>query len=333
MISKVAENKDFNIITSCIKNFPNQNSIISSVNQGLLNDLHNSINSQITINNYSSGNSSITLIRSHLIDWLLQVSNFIKITQETFFKTIILFNNYLSHVSKGVNKSATNNTINPSNTNNSVDNYSEVLDTQTLHLIAVICFFISYKFEEKGVMTLEFVRKKLLNNKFTLKEISSKELEIMFTLNFKLTFPTINTFSQVIMEIIKTSLKDKLVDSFIKKFECLYEFVNKISLFVDEFIFDTKAYNISLVNFHTTIITMKNLNLIECDKYENLLLELEKTLAKVSSISIKKVEMYASGLYLAIINQEKSGMHQNLFDTYYSNIDKLVNSKRMFCCI
>jgi len=285
---------------------------IQMIKPDLISHLSNLSNSQLNIMNYSDiHNNDILITRGNLIDWLLVVSEKIKITDETFFKTIMLFDNYLGKVK------------------------NEISDPKELHFIAVVCFFIAFKFEETKVITLEFLETNLLNNKYTRKEISTKEIEILLTLNFKVNFPSVNTFSNTITEIIKTTIKSSIpnglagfTEDFLRKFECIYNFVNKISLFVDEFIFDAKAYNISLVNFHATLILLCKLNSIPDNIYDTLY-EFESVLATNGGISTKKIDLYASGLYLAIVNQEKNGLHKNLFDGYQKSIEQIIQDEKI----
>jgi hypothetical protein len=270
---------------------------VSIIEPSIQNHLVNLLNSQGTIPNYTSIHKNIIPLRGNIIDWLLVVAERLKITQETFFKTIMLFDKYIA------------------------EQATEVNDPNKIHFLAVICFFISYKFEETLVMNLDFVEDKLLRFKYTKKEIVSQETEILLTLNFKLNFPSVNTFSNIIIEILKKSTQLPNKAKFLPKLDVIYNFVNKISLFVDEFIFNTEAFKISMINFRTTLMLMKNLNLVQEDELK----EMESSINSLANefINRKQVEIMASGLYLAIMNQEKQGCHQNLFQSYYNNIEKI----------
>ncbi len=263
----------------------------------LYNYLLSLLPSQEVIENYTKTHKNIMPIRGNIIDWLLVVTEKTKISQDTFFKTIMLFDKYISKLT------------------------TEIEDSTKLHFIAVTCFFIIFKFEETGVMTLEFVEEKLLCNKYTRKQIVAQETQILIAVNFKLNFPSINTFSNIIIE----SLKNNNNSNFIKKLDCIYNFVNKISLFVDEFIFNSQAVNIALINFQTTLTLMKKLNPSEEDKF----LEIEGAVKMCTKdfINLKQVDIMAPGLFLAIMNQEQQGCHMNLFQSYYTNIDEILKQE------
>jgi len=288
---------NINTKTSCntstyIQSFPNSQ---------LYTHLTNLIESQETIEKYTNIQENIIPTRGNIIDWLLVVADRIKITQETFFKAITIFDKYISKLT------------------------TEIIDPNKLQFIAVICFFIAYKFEETGVMTLDFVESKLLHFKYTKKDIVAQETNILLTINFKLNFPTINTFTNIIIEAIKTLPSIKNEDNknnFISKLSCIFNFVNKISLFVDEFIFGVKCFKISLINTKTTLMLMKEMRFITNENYK----EIEQLIDDLSKDYItneKQIDIMASGLYLAIINQEKQGSHKNLFQSYYNNIEQI----------
>jgi hypothetical protein len=281
--------------TVTIDQLANSINIINN-NIDLKNHLLDQISSQVEVSNYSQRSYNVLAIRGNIIDWLLVLTDKIKSAQETFFKAIMLFDTYISKI---------------------IDN--EELDPKQLHFIAVICFFISYKFEETGVMTVDFVEKNLLYSKFTPKEIVMMETKILITINFKIKFPTLNTFSNILAENIKNIVKDK---NFVDKFNCINTFVNKISLFVDEFIFECKPFNISLINFHTTLIIMKDLGLISDSEFF-ILDNSIKTLA-IDQITSRQIDVLALGLYKAIVHQEKNKCHENLFFNYYSNINQIL---------
>ncbi len=265
----------------------------SPINMTLYNHIASLIPNQEIIENYKILQKNIISIRGNIIDWLLLVADKINISQETFFKTIVLLDKYISMLTV------------------------EITDPEKIHFIAVICFFIAFKFEETGAMNLEFLEEKLLHNKYSRKEIVAKETEILLTLNFKLNFPSVNTFSNIIIENLKQIVKD---DIFLKQLDCIYNFVNKISLFVDEFIFGSNCFTISLINLQTAFMLMKGMKLVN----EESVKVLENNVTKLTEnfVNTKQINILASGLHLAIINQENQGCHKKLFQSYYSGIEE-----------
>ena len=270
----------------------------NTIDQSISNHLSNLINSQERISSYTSLQRSLLPIRGNIIDWLLDVTDRMKVAQETFFKAIILFDKYISKLTH------------------------EITNPPQIHFIAVICFFIAYKFEETSVMILDFVITKLLHSKYSKKEIVTQETQILITLNFRLNFPSLNTFAKIIIEKIKISnlhinqsqqpskQNNQNEQCFILKLDCIFNFVNKISLFVDEFIFEINCFNITLINFRTSLMLLSDVQInkiISLEDYQ----ELERFFISISKdylteTELKQVEVMAQGLYLAIINRSSS---------------------------
>lgn len=302
--NNVSQNDQVLIGTKENKKVFNPLNSLSCNNPRLYSHFVNLVTSQESIENYTNIQKNIIPTRGNIIDWLLVVADKIKIQQETFFKAIMIFDKYLSQLR------------------------TEIEDTNKLHFIAVVCFFISYKFEETGVMTLDFVEEKLLRSKYTKKEIVKQEMEILIALNFRINFPSVNTFSNIIIEALKGLYKESNVEqnplkkaNFISKLECIFNFVNKISLFGDEFIFGTYGITITLINFQTTLMLVKDMKIISEESIKDIDTYIKELVKEF--VNQKKVEIMASGLYLAIMNQEKQGCHQNIFQSYYNNIEKI----------
>ena len=296
---------------------------LAAINPSLYNYLSDLISSSYEVlEDYTNIQIDIMPIRGNIIDWLLVISDLITITQETFFKTITLFDKYISKLT------------------------NEEKEANKLHFIAVVCFFISYKFEETGVMTLEFVSEKLLRSKYTKKEILAQETQILCTLNFRLNFPTINTFSNIIIEAFKSYQAEQeqtintyqldqayasKLKNFIPKLACIFNFVNKISLFVDEFIFGTKPFKLAIINLKTTFMLMKNLGILDnktfnCDSLMN-----ELAGDFLNEKQFKQIDIMAKGLYLAIMNQEKTGCHEKIFEDYYGGMELILKQEMVNC--
>jgi hypothetical protein len=244
----------------------------------------------------STNNQEISSIRGNIIDWLLEISDKIKaLNQETLFKAIFLFDSYLSKINVDL-----------------VD-----IDAKKLHFISVVCFFISYKFQETSVMNLDFVQNKLLSNQYEKSEIVALETDILIKLNFQINFPTVNSFLEIFIELLLLHYKDK---SLIKIFRIIYNFVCKISLFVDQFIINEFPLKVSIICFKTSMISMKNLGYINDKQY----LEIENIINTFveKHIEFEKLTQLANGLFLAILKQEQLGLHKFIFSNYYNKLKK-----------
>ena len=104
--------------------------------------------------------------RAKLINWLIEVIKIYNQKEVTLYKTIFIMDLYLKKKKEKIN-------------------------LNTYHLIATTSLFISSKNFEKKPISLKELLNNILYNKFKKKEIIQKELDILYTLGFKLNWPTI----------------------------------------------------------------------------------------------------------------------------------------------
>ena len=132
---------------------------------------------------------SIDDARSNMINWLSFLCSKLNFTEQTLFRSISLFDQYISKIDL-----------------DKVNN----LDQNYLNLITIACLSLSTKLEEINCNYITFLNEKVLNspnsNIFTNKDLTKMELIILKTLKYKTIYSTPLDFIDIYIEIFKNVL-------------------------------------------------------------------------------------------------------------------------------
>jgi hypothetical protein len=132
---------------------------------------------------------SIEDSRSILISWLSFLCSKLNFTEQTLFRCVSIFDQYISRISK---EEASN------------------LDKDYLSLIAIACLSLSTKLEEINCNYVKFLNEKVLNSPnskvYTVKDLTSMELKILKALKYKTIYSTPLDFIEIYIEILKKVL-------------------------------------------------------------------------------------------------------------------------------
>ena len=129
---------------------------------------------------------SIDIARSNMVNWLSFLCNKLNFAEQTLFRSISLFDQYISKLS--IEQAA--------NT-----------DQLTLNLITIACLSLSTKLEEINCNYISFLNEKVINTPesktFTNKDLTKMELTILKTLKFKTLYSTPLDFMDIYIEIYR----------------------------------------------------------------------------------------------------------------------------------
>jgi len=132
---------------------------------------------------------SIEDSRSIIISWLSFLCSKLNFTEQTLFRCVSIFDQYISRISK--------------------DEASN-LDKDYLSLIAIACLSLSTKLEEINCNYVKFLNEKVLNSPnskvYTIKDLTSMELKILKSLKYKTIYSTPLDFIEIYIEILKNVL-------------------------------------------------------------------------------------------------------------------------------
>jgi hypothetical protein len=107
--------------------------------------------------------------RAKMVDWMMEVLSTFKMAEQTFFLAVTLLDRFFKLSRKP-------------------------LQSSELHLSGIVAMFIASKYEDIIPLLMRTVINKIGHGKFTVKQVTGKELEIMRTLEFRLGAPTILEF-------------------------------------------------------------------------------------------------------------------------------------------
>ena len=122
--------------------------------------------------------------RKNMINWLIFLYNTLNLTNQTLFRTVSIYDQYLSKISQKELEDMTQNKLN---------------------LITIGCLSLSTKLEEINCNYISFLNEKVLNTPnekiFTNKDLTKMELTILKTLKYKTIYSTPIDFIDIYLEI------------------------------------------------------------------------------------------------------------------------------------
>ena len=132
---------------------------------------------------------SIDDSRSVLISWLSFLCSKLNFTEQSLFRCVSIFDQYISRISK---EEASN------------------LDKDYLSLVAIACLSLATKLEEINCNYVKFLNEKVLNSPnskvYTIKDLTTMELKILKALKYKTIYSTPLDFIEIYIEIFKIVL-------------------------------------------------------------------------------------------------------------------------------
>lgn len=131
-------------------------------------------------------------MRAKMIDWMIEVLHNYKTNDNTFFLSVELLDSYLTN------------------------NCSKLILPSDLHLIGCTCMFLASKIIDIRPLKLKTVYEKIAHEKLSMTEIKSQELEILRTLKFNVTLPTLFEYTslysyELFILLNKGNLKEEFI--------------------------------------------------------------------------------------------------------------------------
>ena len=205
-------------------------------------------------------------LRTNFISWIYVLASKTELSNQTIFNTISL-----------------------------LDKLCELLENETIQdpsnfqLFAITCFFLSYKAFEKKKITISFVRKYLLSNKWEDQDIRRAEIYVLKILDFNIHSINFYSFYQFYQQIIIKHFKDEVL---LNQINFLANFIMQQSLTIIEFMFNLDALEQIKIIMNTVFLLLQRLTGLDLSIYDCFFLEI----ANVSNIEIKEFEKYSEVL-------------------------------------
>ncbi|KAL4450950.1 hypothetical protein ABPG74_021272 [Tetrahymena malaccensis] len=155
------------------------------------------INSQKSPSDFLQNHTITPEIRAKMIDWMIEVTTSYGQSDQTFFLAVQYMDNFFQKSQRQ-------------------------LTPQDLHLTGVASMFIACKYEEIYPLRLQTFYEKIGHKKLSISDIKQREQEILATIDFDLSSPTILDFMAVTVQ--KLNLEEHLLDSHLTFFRkmCIY---------------------------------------------------------------------------------------------------------------
>ena len=126
---------------------------------------------------------SLREMRPQIINWFIFLCENLNFSIQTLFRSVIIFDQYIGKVK--------------------IEKFNE----NNIQLIAIASLSLGTKIEENNCNYIKFLTDKVLNTpenkKYTYKDLTKMEIEILKTLNFKTLYSTPIEFGKIYFELLK----------------------------------------------------------------------------------------------------------------------------------
>ena len=137
--------------------------------------------------NYSANQPIVIKLRSSIIDWLFVINRTLSDTPYTFFHAMKIFDTFVSLSSSQLNQN-------------------------DIQLYAAVCYFISKKFNEVVMMSVSFVSKSILKNKYTSSDVIKTELSLLKNIRFQIGIDTPYSYTSYLIYLISQHFELSHID-------------------------------------------------------------------------------------------------------------------------
>ena len=214
------------------------------------------INQKITKNYIDD--SKLENLRNNFISWIFLVATKIDISNETIFNTISMLDNLISNLKK-------EEFAKPRNFHSLT-----VTEPRNFQLLAVTCFFISYKIFEKKTITIAFIENNLLHGKWIQDDIRRAEIFVLESLEYNIHLNNFFSFYQFFELLIKSHFEELKV----KQIQHLAIFIMQKALRLKEFMFEITPLEQVIIILNTVFLVLQQLINFEIERYSIFFMEL-----------------------------------------------------------
>lgn len=250
------------------------------------------------LENYSFYQTKAFSLRGTLIDWLYNLNSKLKENPETLFKAINLMDEYLMNIK------------------------DKEIDKENFQLIGAVCYFISSKLKEVNNFSLHFLESTVLKYKFEKRTIIETELQILKNIRFRCEKPTIQNFSEIFLKLAENGLNHQKFNIMCK----MNYFISLMTLLVEELIFDSSPWQISVICFLCTLKFLKAHRILKKSEIINVLEKINHFLIDLNLGKIlADLENFAEALFSAILN-EMDTKKRNFYYLYDECVSPILTS-------
>lgn len=175
--------------------------------------------------------------RSSLLQWLIQISHKLFLSNETTHRAITIFDQYIS----------------------SFPHYIPIPNKE-MKLTLVGCLSLSSKFHEVNANYNVFLTQNLFHNDtFTTEDLHNKEIDILKRINYNINIANVYTFNSILLNISERVIRDDKVKA---------KFVNVNTTLLEQYILTKEALQLTPINSAIYVIncTLSTFNESDIDK-------------------------------------------------------------------
>ena len=203
---------------------------------------------RLSRNDDKNEDNKLDILRHNFILWLFRVSQ-TDVSCQTIFNTISLLDKIICNIKNDI-----------------------ISDPKNFQLIAITCFFISFKLFEKKTITIAYIGKSLLHNKWSHEEIRKTEIFVLETLNYEI--HSINFYS--FYQFYELTISKYFDSEKIKQINFLVNFTMKNSLFLKEFLFELLPLEQIKIILNTVFLVLQQLTGLNLSNYKGFFNEISK---------------------------------------------------------
>jgi len=186
-------------------------------------------------------------LRTNFISWLLRFSTKTEVSNEVLFNTIALLDELSSRMQSDI-----------------------INDPANFQLLAITCFFLSYKLFSKKSMTIAFVQKHLLCNNWKESDIRNAEIFVLETLEYNIHSINFFSFYQIYELLIKKHFKDEKF----RQISFLVNFTMRQTLLIKDIMFTLTPLEQIKIILNTVLLLEHQLTGLDLSEYEAFFIEL-----------------------------------------------------------
>lgn len=211
-------------------------------------------------------------LRTNFINWLFRIPAKTDVSMQTLFNTMSMVDALFSE-------------IGPQE------------DSSIFQLLAVTCFYLSYKTFEKKTMTISFVEKYLLGGKWPEDDIRKAEIYVLEKLDYNL--HTVNTYS--FYEMYRMVINKHFSNDIVRQVDFLVYYLLKQATLIKDFFFWLSASEQIRIVLNASFLLLSRLTVLDLSQYENFFFEL----SSLSDQEVPEFEKFSNMLFSGLrINED-----------------------------
>jgi hypothetical protein len=165
-------------------------------------------------------------------------------------------------------------------------------DASIFQLLAVTCFYLSFKVYEKKTMTIGFVAKYLLGGKWGEEDIRKAEILVLEKIDFEL--HTVNIYS--FYEAYKIIMHKHFSNNLVEKLDYLVMYTTKQAIMMKDLVFNLSPSELIRIILNAAFLLLSRLTGLDLGLFERFFLEI----TAMSDQEMPEFEKYSNVLFAGL---------------------------------